>query len=95
MTLYWILGTFSNEVETSSRAGGVFRAFEVSGQAISYGLSSSSSIGAVIPLYVNIAVLALSVPSMVLLIGKVPEEAAKGRVSDEDMGVLDGSEKHG
>ncbi|KAJ4399173.1 hypothetical protein N0V91_009630 [Didymella pomorum] len=95
LTLYWILGTFSNEVETSSRAGGVFRAFEVSGQAISYGLSSSSSIGAVIPLYVNIAVLALSVPSMVLLIGKVPEEAAKGRVSDEDMGVLDGSEKHG
>lgn len=77
----------------SSRAGGVFRAFEVSGQAISYGLSSSSSIGAVIPLYVNIAVLTLSVPSMVLLIGKVPEKATKGHVRDEDAVVAEGSEK--
>jgi uncharacterized membrane protein YhaH (DUF805 family) len=94
LTLYWILGTFSNEVETSSRAGGVFRAFEVSGQAISYGLSSSSSIGAVISLYVNIAVLALSVPSMALLIRRVPEAVTEGHVCNEDTGVLEHSEKH-
>ena len=72
----------------------MFRAFEVSGQAISYGLSSSSSIGA-IPLYVNIAVLALSVPSMILLIGKVPEKATKGHVSDDDSGTIERNAKHG
>lgn len=71
----------------------MFRAFEVSGQAISYGLSSSSSIGAAIPLYVNIAILALSVPSMVLLIGKVPEVAVKGHVRDGDIGATEGSGK--
>ncbi|XPS99442.1 hypothetical protein M3J09_008619 [Ascochyta lentis] len=73
LTLYWVLGTFSNEVEAASRAGGVFRAFEVTGQAVSYGLSSSSHIGPVVLLYVNCAVLVLVVPSMVTLIGRVPK----------------------
>lgn len=76
MTLYWILGTFSNEVETSSRVGGVFRAFEVAGQAVSYGLSSSKTIGAVVPLYINCALLVLTIPSMIMLIGKVPETSS-------------------
>lgn len=51
----------------------MFRAFEVTGQAVSYGLSSSSNIGPVIPLYVNCAVLVLVIPSMIALIGKVPK----------------------
>ncbi|KAF3034409.1 hypothetical protein E8E12_005438 [Didymella heteroderae] len=93
LTLYWILGTFSNEVEVSSRAGGVFRAFEVAGQAVSYGLSSSSTIGAVIPLYVNCATLVLSIPSMVILIHKVPEMISSGHVRDEDAVVLGRAEK--
>lgn len=72
LTIYWILSTFSNEAQVASRAGGVFRAFEVAGQAVSYGLSSSKTIGPEISLYINCAVLVLMIPSMVVLIGKVP-----------------------
>jgi hypothetical protein len=93
LTLYWILGTFSNEVEVASRAGGVFRAFEVSGQAVSYGLSSSKTIGAVIPLYVNCAILVFSIPSMVLLIGKIPRVALEADVRDEDVVVVERFQK--
>jgi hypothetical protein len=73
LTLYWILGTYSGEVEVASRAGGVFRAFETCGQAVSYGLSSASHINHVIPLYINCAVLALVIPSMVFLINGMPK----------------------
>jgi hypothetical protein len=72
LTLYWILGTYSSEIEVASRAGGVFRAFETAGQAVSYGLSSAKRIDHVIPLYINCAALALVIPSMVLLISKMP-----------------------
>jgi hypothetical protein len=73
LTLYWILGTYSGEVEVASRAGGVFRAFETSGQAVSFGLSSASHIDHVIPLYINCGVLVLVVPSMVLLVSRMPK----------------------
>jgi hypothetical protein len=73
LTLYWILGTYSAEVEVASRAGGVFRAFETSGQAVSYGLSSASHISHVIPLYINCGILVLVIPSMVLLISRMPK----------------------
>ncbi|UPX15712.1 uncharacterized protein EKO05_0006152 [Ascochyta rabiei] len=93
LTLYWVLGTFSNEVEAASRAGGVFRAFEVIGQAVSYGLSSSSTIGPEIPLYVNCAVLVLVIPSMVLLIGKVPKVPSGVVVAGQDSIVQEDSQK--
>ncbi|KAI4941565.1 hypothetical protein J4E91_010741 [Alternaria rosae] len=72
LTLYWILGTFSNDMGDSSRVGGLFRAFETAGQAVSYGLSSASSIAPVVPIYVNCGLLVLTVPSMVMLITKMP-----------------------
>ncbi|KAH7562174.1 major facilitator superfamily domain-containing protein [Bipolaris maydis] len=75
LTLYWILGTYSKDVEVASRAGGVFRAFETSGQAVSYGLSSASHIKHVIPLYVNCGILALVIPSMILLISGMPKDS--------------------
>ncbi|KAH7093656.1 major facilitator superfamily domain-containing protein [Paraphoma chrysanthemicola] len=84
LTLYWILSTFSDKVDVASRAGGVFRAFETAGQAVSYGLSSASQINHVIPLYVNCAVLVLTIPSMVLLINKVPKVRADVVYIDQD-----------
>jgi hypothetical protein len=74
LTLYWILGTFSNDLGDSSRVGGVFRAFETAGQAVSYGLSSASGVDHVLPLYVNCGLLVLTVPSMVMLINRMPRK---------------------
>ncbi|WVR07876.1 hypothetical protein IAU60_004919 [Kwoniella sp. DSM 27419] len=76
LSLYWILSTFSADTKASSRTGGLFRAFETLGQAISYGINSHSSDPRV-PLYVMSAVLALTIPSMVALIRLVPETPSK------------------
>jgi len=56
----------------SSRVAGLFRAFETAGQAVSYGLSSASGIAPVVPIYVNCGLLVLTVPSMVMLITRMP-----------------------
>ncbi|KAJ4346324.1 uncharacterized protein N0V89_010253 [Didymosphaeria variabile] len=96
LTLYWVLGTFSNKTEVQSRAGGVFRAFEVAGQAISYGINSNKTVGYEASLYINTALLVLVVPAMIALISKVPlrpmvEEArglneAEGRAGEGEVG---------
>ncbi|KAI6848826.1 hypothetical protein KC327_g8518 [Hortaea werneckii] len=75
LTLYWILGTFSTDVKVSSRSGGVFRAFETAGQAVSYGLSSASGIQPQIAFYVNCALFVLVLPSISYLIREVPKHS--------------------
>jgi hypothetical protein len=70
-----MLGTFSTDVKSSSRTGGLFRAFETAGQAVSYAINSNTG-DKRIPLYVNCALLALSVPCMVTLIRMVPSRPA-------------------
>ncbi|KAH7118350.1 major facilitator superfamily transporter [Dactylonectria macrodidyma] len=92
LSLYWILGTFSTDVGSSSRTGGLFRAFETAGQAVSYAINSKSTADPRIPFYVNAALLAISVPCMVFLIRMVPEEPAS---TDIDAGevVIEGVPK--
>ncbi|KAH4068456.1 hypothetical protein HBH92_016150 [Parastagonospora nodorum] len=84
LTLYWILSTLSDEVEVASRAGGVFRAFETAGQAVAYGLSSASHINHVIPLYFNCAVLFFAIPSMALLIRRMPTRSIGSIITEEE-----------
>jgi hypothetical protein len=74
--LYWILGTFSTDVGAASRSGGLFRAFETAGQAVSYAINSRSTADPRIPFYVNAILLAISIPCMVFLIRLVPEKPA-------------------
>lgn len=73
LSLYWILGTFSTDVKASARTGGLFRAFETLGQAISYAINSKTSDDPRIAFYVNCAMLAVTIPCMVFLIRLVPE----------------------
>lgn len=73
LSIYWILGTFSTDVKSASRTGGLFRSFETIGQAISYGVNSKLS-GRNFPLYMNVALLVLTVPCMIGLIGLVPDK---------------------
>lgn len=82
LTLYWILGTFSNDMGDSSRVGGLFRAFETAGQAVSYGLSSASGIAPVVPIYVNCGLLVLTVPSMIMLITRMPRKPLSNVIAE-------------
>lgn len=89
LSLYWILGTFSTDVKSSARTGGLFRAFETLGQTVSYAINSNSSQDPRIALYVNCAALALTIPCMVALIRMVPREPASNDV-DVDVPVIVG-----
>jgi hypothetical protein len=77
LSLYWILGTFSIDVKSSARTGGLFRAFETAGQAVSYSINSHYGSDPRTPFFVNCAVLALTIPCMVFLIRMVPEAPAE------------------
>jgi hypothetical protein len=70
--LYWMLGTFSTDVKSSSRTGGLFRAFETAGSAVTYAINSSTG-DKRIPLYVVCALWAMTIPCMVAMIRLVPE----------------------
>lgn len=63
-----MLGCLSPNVESSSRVGGLFRAFETAGQAVSYGINSASKTDPRRPFYANCGVLALTIPCMIMLI---------------------------
>ncbi len=73
--LYWLLGSFSSDVKSSARTGGLFRCFETAGQAISHGINSQTA-DKRIPLYVNIAVFAVMIPTLSWLITLVPDTPA-------------------
>lgn len=72
LSIYWILGTFTTDVKSASRTGGLFRAFETLGQAVSYGIASRNSDPRV-PLYAMAALLAVTIPCLVFLIRLIPE----------------------
>lgn len=95
LSIYWILGTFSTDVGSSSRTGGLFRAFETAGQAVSYAINSKTGSDARIPFYVNAGLLVLTIPSMVFLIRLVPEAPASIDIDVEPIthGVQDSDNK--
>ncbi|RBR10207.1 uncharacterized protein FIESC28_09593 [Fusarium coffeatum] len=95
LSIYWILGTFSTDVGSSSRTGGLFRAFETAGQAVSYAINSKTGSDARIPFYVNAGLLLLTIPSMVFLIRLVPEAPASTDIDVEPVthGVQDSDNK--
>lgn len=92
LSLYWILGTFSTDVKSSARTGGLFRAFETAGQAVSYAINSEAG-DARIPFYVNCAVLALAIPCMVYLIKMVPEVPADIDIDAVEIAVEEAPDK--
>ncbi|WWC58580.1 uncharacterized protein I303_101123 [Kwoniella dejecticola CBS 10117] len=76
LSIYWVLGTFSSDVKSSSRTGGLFRAFETAGQAVSYGINANTG-DKRIPLYILCVVFALTIPCMTALIRLIPEKPAE------------------
>ncbi|KAJ5362552.1 hypothetical protein N7541_003396 [Penicillium brevicompactum] len=90
LSLYWIMGTFSTDIGSSSRTGGLFRAFETAGQAVSYAINSSSGADPIVPFYVNFAILIITVPCMVTLIRMVPVAPCSTDIDAGNAVVIEG-----
>lgn len=72
-----MLGCLSTDVQSSARIGGLFRAFETAGQAISYGINSANGIDGRVPFYVNCGALGLAIPCVIMLIRMVAESTGE------------------
>ncbi|KAH7317358.1 major facilitator superfamily transporter [Rhexocercosporidium sp. MPI-PUGE-AT-0058] len=83
LSLYWILGTFSTDVKSSARTGGLFRAFETLGQTVSYAVNSNAAADPRHAYYINCTMLAIVIPCMVALICMVPEAPASHDIDVE------------
>jgi hypothetical protein len=59
------------DLAISSTSGGLFRSFETMGQAISYGINSSTG-NKFIPLYINAALLVVTIPCSLLVTSWIP-----------------------
>jgi hypothetical protein len=90
LSLYWILGTFSTDVKASARTGGLFRAFETLGQAVSYAINSVTGADPRTAFYVNCAILALSIPCMWFLIRLVPQAPATFDDVEGEVPIIEG-----
>lgn len=90
LSLYWIIGTLSNTMSTNSQLGGLFRAFETAGMAVSYAMNSSSEQGVRKSFHLNIFLLILTIPCMVKIIQLVPNCSLSDiNPSDEERCFID------
>lgn len=80
-------------MNANSRTGGLFRAFETAGQAVSYAINSHTGSDARIGFYVNCAVLIITIPCMVGLIKMVPEAPAAVDTDVLDAPIIEGVAK--
>jgi hypothetical protein len=90
MSVYWVLGTFSTDVKSASRTGGLFRSFETLGQAISYGINANTG-DKRIPFYIICGIYCIAVPSMYLLVRMIPDAPSEvdDVVQSEQLAVME------
>ena len=82
--VYWMLGTFNNELETLTLSAGIMRAFESAGSAISFALGATSRVSPMTNLVVALVVYLICIPSTSLFVLELPEYPVDGRKSAED-----------
>lgn len=72
MFVYWIVGTFNNDIETLTLTVGIVRCFESMGAALAFGLGAAK-ITPMVNLIVAFAAFSLAVPTTSLVVFQVPE----------------------
>jgi hypothetical protein len=70
--IYWLISCFQVDVNGNARNGGVFRAIEAAGQAVSYGMNSKIKNG-VIMLAINFGLCIAAIPGTIFVIQSVPK----------------------
>jgi len=72
MFVYWILGTFHNDLETLTLAVGIVRSFESVGSAVAFGIGAAK-VPPMTNLIIAFVMFSLVVPSTSIVVFKVPE----------------------
>ncbi|PGH04808.1 hypothetical protein GX51_03294 [Blastomyces parvus] len=86
MFVYWIIGTFSNNLENITLTVGIVRSFESVGSAVSYGIGAAKTTP-MVNLIVSFVMFGLTVIPTSLVVFMVPEHPSDEPVTALDDGV--------
>lgn len=87
--VYWLVGTFFNDVETLTLSVGIIRSFESVGSCVSFGLGAAK-ISPMANLVVAFVLFALAIVPTALLTWEVPDQP--GDIRKELAGDVQGGE---
>lgn len=83
MFVYWILGTFFDDIETLTLAVGLMRSFESIGSCLSFGVGAAK-VSPMVNLVIAFAMFGITIPSTYAATLLVPERPVDLRKSEED-----------
>lgn len=86
MFVYWILGTFFDDIETLTLAVGLMRSFESIGSCLSFGVGAAK-VSPMVNLAIAFAMFGITIPSTYAATLLVPERPVDLRKSEEDEDV--------
>jgi hypothetical protein len=90
MFVYWIIGTFNNDLETLTLTVGIVRSFESVGSAVSFGLGAAHGISPMVNLIVAFVMFVICIPTTSLVVFEVPEHPQdKEILIEEDLSEAD------
>jgi len=89
MFVYWIIGTFNNDLETLTLTVGIVRSFESMGSAVSFGMGAAKNVTPMTNLIVAFCMFVICIPTTSLVVFEVPEHPLeKGESLDSDGEVV-------
>ena len=73
MFVYWIIGTFNNDIETLTLTVGIVRSFESFGSAVSFGLGAAHGVSPMANLITAFVMFVICIPATSFVVFEVPE----------------------
>lgn len=89
MFVYWILGTFFDDIETLTLGVGIVRSFESVGSALSYGVGAVKT-RPMVNLIISFAMFGVTIPSTTFATFLVPERPIDETKLGSDIDSLEG-----
>lgn len=83
MFVYWIIGTFNNDLETLTLTVGIVRSFESVGSAVSFGIGAAKGVSPMANLIVAFVMFFICVPATSLVVFEVPEHPLEKGLLDD------------
>jgi hypothetical protein len=84
MFVYWIIGTFNNDIETLTLTVGIVRSFESLGSAVAFGIGAAKGVTPMTNLIVAFVMFIICIPTTSLVVFMVPEHPKEKEELIED-----------
>ena len=81
MFVYWIVGSFFDDIETLTLAVGIVRTFESVGSCISFGIGAAN-VAPMVNLIISFSMFAFTIPATTAVVFMIPERPINLRKED-------------